>query len=524
MIWAITPAALILFVTAVITAGTTILVWRRRSALGGRVLFWLLGAATIWTFTSAMEAASVGLDQKIFWSKLSYLGITPAAPLLLIFCLIFINQRKWLSERNMILFWIIPVVTTILAATNEFHQLIWTGFKIDPFDHLVIYQHGPVFWIYTVYAYLCVIASDLLLIQEYRKPKSPYKSTIGIILVSTLFPWYGNLVYLTGLSPLPGLDTTAVTFSVSGIILAIALLQSHLLDLLPIAHSTLLQYMLDGVIVIDLNNRVLETNPAAAYLLDKLALPIGEEVSETFGAWPELARALLEKPKLPREVLLPGVFPRYLEVSMTAVLSPRGRQDGYLAVMHDVTDRKKVEAALETKSREMEEMSIRDGLTHLYNRRYIDQLLEQEFWTLKQYGPPLSIALIDIDNFKRINDTLGHHSGDEALRAIAGVLRSSLRSDAEDRPVDIAARMGGDEFLIIMPHTDLNGAFAVVDRMRTTIQKMFLAMNKLRVSISAGVTSWEFEERPEEVLRRADELLYKAKERGRNHVIKALRS
>lgn len=521
MNWAVTPASLILLFTASIVTATTALVWRRRTALGGRTLLWLLGVITIWTFTKAMEAASLGFDQKIFWSKLSYLGIAPTAPLLLVFCLIFTGRRRWLSERNMIIFWSIPLLTVILTATNEYHRLIWTGFRTNPIEHLLVYQHGPGFWGYTIYAYLCVITAGFLLVKEYRKRKSPYKGTIGIIFASTLFPLYGNIIYLLGLDPVPGLDTTAVAFAISGIVLTVALLQSNLLDLLPIAHSRLLEYMQDGVIVIDLNNRVLETNPAAAYLLDKLALPIGQDAGKTFEQWPELAKTLIEKPKLPSEVFRPGVLPRYLEVSVTPVLSARGRHDGYLAVLHDITDRKKAEAALEAKSREMEEMSIHDELTHLYNRRYVNQFLEQKFWRSQSYGPPLAIAMIDIDNFKQINDTLGHHAGDDALHAVAGVLRAGLRTNNGERPADIAARMGGDEFLIIMPRADLDDAFAIVERMRAAIRKMFLKMNKLQVSISAGVTSWEPNDTPEEVLHRADELLYRAKQSGRDHVMRS---
>ncbi len=392
MPWVVTPSVSILMITTVILAMTTWMIWNRRSALGGSALFWLMGSVLTWAFTGAMEAASVGMAQKLFWSKLSYLGIAPAAPLLFMFSLVFTRHKNWITPRRLAVLWTVPLLTVFLAATNEFHGLIWSRIVPNNQLNLLIYQHGPAFWAYTVYAYLCIALADLVLSREYRLASAPYRRQIRAIIISTCFPWVGNLIYLSGRSPVPGLDTTILFCAATGILLAITIGQSELLALLPVAHEALLQQMQDGVIVIDSDNRVVETNPAAAYLLDKL-------------------------------------------------------------------------------------------------------------------------ALLDVDNFKQINDQLGHAAGDAALRTIAKTMRSNLRS------IDLAARLGGDEFLLAMQNTGIDQSYVVIERIRSTIGADFMQSHEIRISMSAGITAWLHDDTPEAGLKRVDGRLYEAKRQGKDCII-----
>ncbi len=514
MNWEITPAASILLLISAVVAGATWLIWRRRTAPGGGGLLWLMLAVWFWTFTGAIEATSVGLDQKIFWSKLSYLGIAPSAPLLLIFTLIYTRRQKWITPRRMVILWAVPVLTVFLAATNEYHNLIWSKIVLHPASNLLIYNHGPAFWVYTVYAYLCVAAADVLLIGEYRQAAGSQKAQVVAVLISTFFPWLGNIIYVSGLDPIPGLDTSIVFSAATAVILSAAIFQSGLLNLLPIAHDVLLQQMQDGVIVIDSNNRVAEANPAAAFLLDKLALPLGERVAETFAQWPPLAQILLQKPKLPAEISLDGTFPRYLDVRVTSITDLHGtNKDGILVVLRDITDRRRAETAAEAKSRELERMTITDDLTTLYNRRHANRFLEQQFQICERYGHPLSLVLLDLDDFKRINDGFGHLAGDKAICSVANILLSNIRG------TDLAARIGGDEFLMVMPNTSTVEAWPMVERIRTAIRDEFLSARQTQITISAGITSWFRGETPDEALKRVDRLLYQAKEHGKNCIV-----
>jgi len=515
--WQITTPALILLATSGIVSLTAWLVWRRRETQGGHELFRLLGAILIWSLAAALEAAASNLPVKIFWSKIEYLGATNTTPFLLIFCLVFTHRKHWISARSMILIWTMPVVTFLLAATNEWHHLIWTSFEPGPAPavNLYIYHHGMAYWVFITYTYLYAFLAAFLILQEFLHTSHIYRRQNGTILFSMLFPWIGSIMYVFGPNPVPGLDTTPVSFAFTGLILAWGIFSTRLLDLIPIAHDVLLKNMQDGVIVIDPNNRVVETNPATAALLDRMDIPAGRDVFETFAAWPMLASILIQRPDLPSEISLNGNGTRFLDVRVTPILNQQGTRDGYLAVLREITERKQAEKELELKSREMEQRSITDELTGLYNRRHLDGIMEQEFVYSRRYDTPLSLALFDIDDFKKINDNFGHHAGDEALQMVANIIRSNLRS------TDIPARMGGDEFFIVMPHTDLDKAWIVMERIRNELQSKPLVNNKAHITISAGVTGWCSGDTPEETLKRVDRLLYQAKEFGKNLVMKS---
>lgn len=517
MSWQITPPALILLSTTVIVSFTTWLVWRRRETPGGHELFRLLGAILIWTLASAMETASSSLSSKILWSKIEYLGATNTAPFLLVFCMAFTHHGKWCSRRNLVMLWTIPVTIFLLAATNEWHHLIWTAFEPSPIpgNNLYIYQHGAAYWVYVSYTYLYAAAAAYLLIQEYRQSSHLYRRQSGTILFSMIFPWIGSSVYVFNINPMPGLDTTPISFAFTAIVIVWGIYSTQLLDLIPIAHNILLQSMQDGVIVTDPYNRVVETNPAMAHLLGQLDLPVGKDTSETFQVWPSLASVLMQRPELSVEITLPGRPFRYFDVRVTRIISSRGSTEGYLTVLREITGRKQAEVALEAKSREMEQQAITDELTNLYNRRYINRLLEHELNCSQRDAPPLSLALLDIDDFKQLNDSFGHHFGDDVLRFVANVLRTNLRAN------DVAARIGGDEFLVIMPQTDLNSIFRVIERVRIKINEQSFATIQTHISVSAGLTAWSHGESPKTLLKRADQLLYRAKNQGRNCIVKS---
>lgn len=163
-----------------------------------------------------------------------------------------------------------------------------------------------------------------------------------------------------------------------------------------------------------------------------------------------------------------------------------------------------------------QKLSITDHLTGLYNRRHFDELLDHEYFRAHRYKHPLSIAIIDIDYFKRINDTLGHPSGDLVLQQLGNLLRQ------ETREVDVIARYGGEEFVLLLPETDLAQSAVFAERLRLSVQghSFVTSQHKVNLTISVGVASLDEEDvRTKEILvHRADEALLVAKNQGRNRV------
>jgi len=170
----------------------------------------------------------------------------------------------------------------------------------------------------------------------------------------------------------------------------------------------------------------------------------------------------------------------------------------------DITVRKETE-------RELERLATLDDLTGAYNRRSADSFLKNEINQVQRYGQPLSVVLFDIDHFKVVNDTYGHEQGDTTLKAVVDAASEHLRD------ADILSRWGGEEFLVLAPKTDLDGAMRLAERMRLAIDQT-TAQGEVHVTASFGVAQYRPGEMGSRLLKRADDALYRAKDGGRNRV------
>jgi two-component system cell cycle response regulator len=164
------------------------------------------------------------------------------------------------------------------------------------------------------------------------------------------------------------------------------------------------------------------------------------------------------------------------------------------------------------------EMAITDQLTGLHNRRYMGRHLDNLLAQSRKTGKPLAFVIMDIDFFKSVNDTHGHDIGDEVLREFARRIASNVRG------IDLACRFGGEEFVVVMPDTDIAYAYAVAERLRKSIEttpiEISRAPGKLTITISIGIAASEDEnDSAEDLLHRADQALYRAKKTGRNRVV-----
>lgn len=197
--------------------------------------------------------------------------------------------------------------------------------------------------------------------------------------------------------------------------------------------------------------------------------------------------------------------PYWLEQNIIPIKDEKGEVVSYMSVGVDITAKK-----------ELEKLSITDKLTNIYNRRKLDEELNSEFVRAQRYQHPLSLLLMDIDFFKKINDTYGHQTGDYVLQTLAKVLKQNIRSS------DIVGRYGGEEFMVIVPDTKIDEAWQLAEKLRQSVEQFsFDEVNK--VTISIGVSQLNMQDnRSEEIIKRADEALYKAKEEGRNCCIRGI--
>ena len=195
---------------------------------------------------------------------------------------------------------------------------------------------------------------------------------------------------------------------------------------------------------------------------------------------------------------------RVIDIRLSAKLLVRdGEEIGSIGFFHDLTERKELEATLK-------HMSITDSLTGLHNQRHFLAVLEPETERAKRYSRPLSLICIDLDNFKQVNDVLGHLEGDKALRFTAQTIQKELRKN------DMAFRYGGDEFMVLLLETRREDAEIIGRRLQTSFDRRWAEewMPKPgcpTVSISMGITEFDQHESSDALMRRADKLMYETK-------------
>lgn len=191
---------------------------------------------------------------------------------------------------------------------------------------------------------------------------------------------------------------------------------------------------------------------------------------------------------------------------------------GVIWVMINITERKKIENELKNKNRllihanrVLKKKSIRDSLTNVYNHQFIVTALEKLLEHANRYNEALTILMVDIDHFKRVNDMYGHQAGDYIITTIVRIIKSSLRK------ADLIGRYGGEEFLIILPKTDMSSAVVVAERIRQNIENKKYKIPDLKITASIGLAEYHGEE-ISSLINHADECLYKAKRNGRNRI------
>ena len=206
----------------------------------------------------------------------------------------------------------------------------------------------------------------------------------------------------------------------------------------------------------------------------------------------------------------------YMHGTASALRNTRGEIVGAIESIRNITDRKRAEEALREKEHRYYELSITDSLTGLYNSRHFYGQIQMEMNRAKRYQCSLSMMFLDVDNFKKFNDTFGHLEGDHVLSGLAQIIRNSIRQ------TDSAYRYGGEEFVILLPETDSSEAFPLAERLRSTFElEKFIPAGGgvVHMTVSIGISDYIPGEDAKEFIQRADDGTYTAKRQGKNRVV-----
>lgn len=202
--------------------------------------------------------------------------------------------------------------------------------------------------------------------------------------------------------------------------------------------------------------------------------------------------------------------------SLYPVFDRQGHIQNLAYFSRDITAQRQIEQEHRESERRYKELSITDDLTNLYNSRHFYSSLQLEIRRAHRYRRALALLMVDIDDFKRFNDTYGHQAGDRVLTKTGAVIRSALRE------ADTGYRYGGEEFAVILPETDGPGAVQLAERIRKELSAMPISLKAKtndHITASLGISELQAKDRLSEFVKRADENLYTAKKEGKNRVI-----
>ncbi len=347
-----TPYAIPVFLSALISISLAVWGWSRRSEPGGKWFIAFNAGAFLWFFFYGLELLSQSLSQTLLWSKIEYLGIDTLVTSWLFLVFIYTGQRAWIRLRNILYIYFIPAAVTILAWTNQYHGWIWANPHLPrnaPFNTLE-YTPGFAWWLHIVFIYGIFAFSAVWLVVALTRASSIYRRPITFLLIASSLTWVGNLLYILNLTPYH-IDPSPITFSLTGILVAWGLFRYRLMEVMPVASNVIIENMLDGLLALDRHHHIIEINPAAQKIINKTQEEvIGVSVETALAAFEELAPLWEKLDRAPltfeAQIKTPTLGRRTYELRTSANFNRLGQVQGWVIFWHDITKRKRQEAAL----------------------------------------------------------------------------------------------------------------------------------------------------------------------------------
>ncbi len=412
----------ILAITSLIAICILVLAWKYRSVRGAYAIVGLMISVTLWSIFYTLELISRNIEIQILFSKIEYIGIVSIPALWLTFILSYTGKNQWLHKRGWLLI-IEPLATLALVWSNEFHRTVWTSIR-QIHDQGVVYLdlgYGWVFWTNVVYSYFLLLVGMVIVFRYVLLFRGIYRRQAVMILIGASFPWIGNLLYVSKITPFPHLDLSPIGFTITGVVSIWAILFYHFFDLVPLAREIVLENLEDVILVINNKNILIDINYSGRQIFwpDKKD-PIGLEVDEFLKPYPALLYIINNFQRGRSEVSLKTPSePETFEVQITPVNDENQIILGKVILIHDITKRKQMELDL-IRAKETSEVANRIKSDFLAN---ISHELRTPLSIIINYTELVQMHLgnkQDKENIQRLDHVLT--SAEELLKLITNIL------------------------------------------------------------------------------------------------------
>jgi signal transduction histidine kinase len=350
----IPPESLIQFMAVAVSIGTVTILFKFGKSPEVKFLILVEILAAIWALTYGIEFLRDDLESKKFWSRLSYLGIAFLPVCYFFFTTTFSQKKKILTPGVMALLLILPFLTVPIALTDEHHHLLWKDVIYIEESNMLVISHGIWFWIFWSYSIVLILSGLFYLFQSIYKFSAWYRSQVGTLMIATLIPLGGNLVYVTGINPIPGLDWTPVLFIFTGLVITFGVMKYRMFDLVPFARNKLIDTMSDGVIVINKAGFIEDYNPAILkiFTLEPRVI-LHQPFKSVFKFYKNMVEAINEGNGTLAEISINEAEDRkYYQARFTKVYDRNMKFTGHLVQVNDVTSLKLTEGRLKAEVEE----------------------------------------------------------------------------------------------------------------------------------------------------------------------------
>ncbi len=475
----------------------------------GKAFFVLVFSALVWVIMYTLELLSPTLALKILFMRIEYIGIIILPLSLFIMAVINTHQKiitpVWMLLGAMALMFFITV--WVIPYPNAFWSFI------DPpipqgVGFVNVRTYGPMFYyLFIPYSQGLMSVSIIILVRKLNRDTMYYWRQVALFSLGMLLPAGINFVYVIGFSPVEHINYATASMGVSSLIIGYTLLRYRFLDYLPVTRDIVIEAMSDGILVFDTLGNLLDANSSAERMLGIQDL-IGGKIerilpSEIMGK----VTPYIEK-KLKSSFIMEQ-REKFFEYQFTPLEGNSGYQSGYLLSIRDISEKERYH-------REVLRISRLDPLTEVLNRRSLFEEIERKLTSVSQGKGGLSLIMVDIDDFKQVNDTWGHHVGDRAIDRLKGVLLEAAGSK------HMVGRYGGDEFILLCIDISEKETVKLAQSVLDQVSRLPAAEGDVRFLISAGVSSSDSmnacELSSDSLFSQADEMLYDAKRGGKNQV------
>jgi diguanylate cyclase (GGDEF)-like protein len=468
---------------------------------------------SLYLFGYLMIINSSRLEDMYFWNQIQYLGLPFISVLWLLVSVYYTKADAALNFRFEIVLYIIPVITFILRLTNSWHHLFYTNWEMHEIlgQKSLYVEWGAWYYVNIIHTTLCLVATVAIYSVGYLRRRGGFtKSHFTIFLLASLLPLAGIVLVLVFFNRL-SVDYSAVFMPVSLFAIGFGIVKYDFLEIRTLARETIFEKNNAGMVVLGPGKRIIDYNKAAEEFFKTIDVPLDTcPIEQILDRKPDLYEVFDSETNRDFSMTIDGEE-RFFEVDVLPLGDAHEKGAKMLKSIRDVTEERKIREQLKY-------LATTDSLSGLNNRAEFMSLARKEFADALENNEELALLIMDLDVFKAINDSFGHAAGDEVIREMGSIIRSSFRK------TDIPGRIGGEEFAVVLKNATLDEAKMVAEQVREIIanRKVNYGKHEISFTVSIGVAALRGNARDvddiEDILKMADDALYAAKVR-RNCVV-----